>query len=578
MACKTKDNSEHKSHSDILIELGMSHIKTFFVDQYKEPYVQTSDGLIYKINSIDFERWLGGFYYASEDKGCDKTSIKTACDTLSAHAIHQGAGEIPLHCRVARHDGALFYDLGDHERCAIRITPQGWDVTKEVPILFRRYRNQAPQIVPICDGDVREFLRFINVKDQHTQLLILVWIIASYIPDFPHPILIVHGSQGSAKSSFCRYLKGLIDPGVCSTESISRKDDELVRKLHNQWISVFDNINKINQSQSDYLCRAVTGDGYSARALYTDNEEFMLKFQRVIVLNGINICAISPDILDRSIIVELDRIPSEQRKTEDLLNEKYKRALPGILGGVLDILSKAVALYPEVKGKLKNLPRMADFAMWGFAIAEALGGYGDDFLKAYHSNIGLQHETVIDSHPVAQALIKFMEDKGEWKGYPGELLQELTKSANELGINTNHFSWPKQPNYLTKRINELKATLKDTGIQEITSKHTAFGNHITISKPKSTMKVMKVNEDNDDLSKLAPEANLEGNEGNEGAFLKKCEKENVDIVDIKVRENTFSTFIPSSSEEISGSAPEDKHEDTSHTIQTPSSEMDYELF
>jgi len=38
----------------------------------------------------------------------------------------------------------------------------------------------------------------------------------------------------------------------------------------------------------DTLCRLVTGDGDSKRALYSDDEDFIYQLKRVILLNGIN--------------------------------------------------------------------------------------------------------------------------------------------------------------------------------------------------------------------------------------------------------------------------------------------------
>jgi hypothetical protein len=40
---------------------------------------------------------------------------------------------------------------------------------------------------------------------------------------------------------------------------------------------------------------------------------------------------------------------------------------------MLDAVSKAMKLLPEVRAELKRLPRIADFCVWGEAIARALG-------------------------------------------------------------------------------------------------------------------------------------------------------------------------------------------------------------
>jgi len=574
---KKCSDTDQKSVADILIDIGLANIKTSFIDQYGEPFVQTNEGRILPINSKDFHTWLGSLYFASERKGLDRNSYQTACETLSAHAIHQGAGKIELHYRVAWHDNALWYDLGDTENRAVKITANGWCITKDVPILSRRYPNQESQVEPTNSGNVLDFFRFINMKDWGQKILIVVWLIAAFIPGFPHPILVAYGSQGSAKSSYTRKLKRLIDPGQCLTESMSSKEDDLVRKINNQWLTAFDNLKELTQNRSDTLCRAITGDGFTTRALYTNNDSFMLKFKRVIVVNGINLCISSPDLLDRAVIVELDRIPPEQRKSEVVLDEDFQNALPGILGGIFDVLSKALALYPHLSCKLSNLPRMADFAVWGYVIAEALGGYGEAFLDAYTLNMNRQHEAVIDSHPVAQALNEFMRDREQWQGPTKDLLKELTTIAERLEINTDVDSWPHATEQLTRKINKLKATLKEAGIMEIDHKHTSYGNLTMIFKPRSTMKVMKVDEDISNISKPSTGAILEGDEGNEGTSFKEMKEKRREKY-IEDRKNTFITFTPSSDMDSCECTDEGEHEDSPSVPKEPSLEVDYEVF
>ena len=50
---------------------------------------------------------------------------------------------------------------------------------------------------------------------------------------------------------------------------------------------------------------------------------------------------------------------------------KFEADKPSILGGIFDVLVKAMNIYPTVS--LQSFPRMADFAQWGYAIGEALG-------------------------------------------------------------------------------------------------------------------------------------------------------------------------------------------------------------
>ena len=107
---------------------------------------------------------------------------------------------------------------------------------------------------------------------------------------------------------------------------------------------------------------------------------------------------------------------------------------------------------------------MADFARWGCAIAEALGHSADEFLRAYDANIRAQNEEVLHDHAVASAVLALIEKGDEWSGTPSELLQTLEQTAEEQKIDTRAKSWPKAPNVLTRRLNEVRTNLADAGI------------------------------------------------------------------------------------------------------------------
>jgi len=51
-----------------------------------------------------------------------------------------------------------------------------------------------------------------------------------------------------------------------------------------------------------------------------------------------------------------------------------------------------------------------------------------------------------------------------WKGSATELLADLESVAAELKINTRHKPWPKAPNSLSRRINEVKTNIREIGI------------------------------------------------------------------------------------------------------------------
>jgi len=139
---------------------------------------------------------------------------------------------------------------------------------------------------------------------------------------------------------------------------------------------------------------------------------------------------------------------------------------------------------------LAGVPRMADFATWGCAVAKALGSTEEDFLEAYQSNIRVQNQEAIEASPVATLIIEFMQGQEEWvgrerwEGSPTELLSELKGIAEGMGVDTRHKQFPKDANWLWRRIKEVKTNLMAVGIMVTRDETTrsSTGRRITIEK------------------------------------------------------------------------------------------------
>ena len=77
---------------------------------------------------------------------------------------------------------------------------------------------------------------------------------------------------------------------------------------------------------------------------------------------------------------------------------------------------------------------MADFAKWGYAIAEALGRDGKEFIEAYEENRKYRNEEIIANNTLAQAVIKLMEKKYICKG-------TMQKAYEQLKMQFDHSLW-----------------------------------------------------------------------------------------------------------------------------------------
>jgi hypothetical protein len=416
------------------------------------------------IDSRRFRSWLSQKYYQQRKKVVPQAVVTDALATIDGLIRYRSDTErIRLHNRFAWHDGCLWYDLADEMWRAVRIGVDGWEIVDEVPALFRRHSHQLPQVEPEPSGDLSPFLQFLNVTDPTDQLLVLVWSVTALLPDVPRAVLIVHGPQGSAKSMMTKFLRQMVDPSSVPMPRFPRGDDEMALVLDHHAMIGFDNASVLRDHVSDTLCRAVTGDGFSKRKLYSDDTDVIRAFKRAIVLNGINVPATRPDLLDRSILVKLNMIPEGQRREERELDARFEALRPVLFGAALTTLSRAMAMVEDVV--LPSLPRMADWTRWGYAVAEVIGCGGTAFLDAYSRNRRAQNREALTGHLIGAAVAALMDDRADWQGTPSTLLDELNRIADRDRIDTRQKSWPKDPSWLTRRLNEVETVLQAEGIE-----------------------------------------------------------------------------------------------------------------
>ena len=463
-ASERSDNSKDTMAALVIKIIDEDKETVLFHDELDEPFIRLNvrgHKEIWRFKSKQFKRWISGVFWQKCHKPLNADAFNNALNILESRACF----ECEEHClfnRVAIIDDVVWYDLADKDWRAVKITAEGWEIVANPPILFKRYPHQDAQCSPVGGGDIRAILKYVNITDVQYQLLFLVYLISCFIPGFPHPVPNIYGGQGSAKSTVSKLLRKLVDPSRIEAASLPGDLSQLAQLVAHHWFLCFDNISWISAEQSDLLCKVVSGSGFSKRGLYTDDEDVIYAVQHCMVLNGINLPATRPDLLERSILFVLPKVPQEKRKDERSLLHEFEQDRPFILGAIFNAITLALKMYPSLD--VSNLPRMADFTLWGCAIAEALEYSQDDFLKAYRSNISMQNEEVLAEHIEAFLLVDFMEEKegGEWVGRCSELLDEMKRLARDQKVDEKLL--PKSPNSLSRRINVLKPNLEEAGI------------------------------------------------------------------------------------------------------------------
>ena len=409
------------------------------------------------IGSSGFIDWLAGTIFSLQGSIPRVQVINDFVSTLIGRAKYQGE-EHPVHIRLAQVDDVIYLDLAGKKSDAIKITPDGWSLITNPPVKFIRPNGMLTLSKPNRGGSLDDLAKLINLSNED-DLKLLVCCLSYYLnPAGPFPIIIIQGEQGSAKSTFSRLIKTLIDPSSVPLRSAPRNERDLMISAQNGWLLVFDNLSKISQDMSDALCRLSTGGGVSTRSLYTNTEETILQATRPICLNGITEFATKPDLLDRALIFKLSPIPKHLRKEERVFWAEFEEAAPKILGLLLDGVSTAFRNLTKVK--LDDLPRMADFARFATASEESFGWPTGSFMEAYYKNQEIGLDASLESDPVAQAVLDW--DVESWLGTATELLEKLEQYAPDSTIRSQF--WPKTPSALSSKLRRLASSLRKAGI------------------------------------------------------------------------------------------------------------------
>jgi hypothetical protein len=431
------------------------------------------------LKSRGFRDWLSKRYYEAEGSIPNSQATQDALNTLQGIARHDGS-EKEVHTRLAAKDGCIWLDLCDREWRVVKISADGWEIVGEAPIKFRRARGSRALPAPISGDSITLLRDLVNVTDADWVLLIS-WLVTAFRPDYPFPVLVIHGEQGSAKSTVSKMLRELIDPNLAPLRNEQRDERDLMIAATNSWIVALDNLSKLPVWLSDALCRLSTGGGFATRTLYENDEETLFMSKRPIILNGIEELTTRSDLLDRSVIIHLPSIPPDKRKTETEVWREFELVRPYVLGSLLDAVSHALRNVDKIR--LEQMPRMADFALWATAAEESFGLRQGAFISAFMGNRENANELALEASPIATLLIDFVQQHETWNGKPSELLEALNQRAgDEL---KRQQGYPKRSNALSGALKRIAPNLRAIGI-EYNVGRTKSGRYITLERKGKT--------------------------------------------------------------------------------------------
>lgn len=410
----------------------------------------------YVLNSRGFKGWLGHSFYQEHNQWMGRDTRSEVAEMLEMDAKKT---QRDVCTRAGRQGDKLYIDLGTADWDAIEIDANGWRKISDPPVVFRRPSSMRAMPYPEQGGSIDLLAKYINAEPEDLPI-IAAWGAYGLCFDGPFPILAFTGEQGTAKSTSVRVLKKLIDPDTAELRSMPREERDLIVAASGQRLLSFDNVTTIDRTTADALCRIATGGGFGKRANYTDDEEVTFKVKRPIVLNGIgDPVSANEDMMERAIIICPPVITDGKRRDEASFWAEFEQDKPKLLGFLLGVAVEGLAKLPTTT--VSNLPRMADFTLFGVAAQDAYAP-GGDFLQDYERNRTEANEIVIENSSVGEILRKLVLVSGGWKGTAAELLAKMNEHASEDERRSS--GWPKAPNKVKQVLQRLAPSLRKIGV------------------------------------------------------------------------------------------------------------------
>ena len=447
-----------QSQASQLVAYMQAHVELFH-DENKDVFAKDLfTGEVRHIESRQFRDWLVASFYRDIGKSARDQSVREALSTAAGLGRFEGEC-LPVHIRVAGTAARYFLDLAEPGQSrAVCIEPGRWSIVESPDVMFTRPEALQPLPTPVAGGSIEPLWRIANIP-YNQRLLVLTWLVECLRPDTPFPLIELMGEQGTAKSTTHAALRRLLDPNACDLRSAPRSAEDVFVSAAASWIVCYENVSHLSASIQDALCTIATGGGYAKRKLFTDADEVIIKVKRPVGINGISATVTAQDLIDRTISIEMSVVAERVEITE--LWREYEANHGKIIGALLDIASKALALLPSVRLPAGEKPRLVEFARLGIAVAQAVGQPARVFMDQFTSSRQDSIARTIDASPVAGAILDWLEyNPCGSRGPVKTVMREVERYRQPCSD-----AWPKSPKGFADAMRRAAPALRQLGVE-----------------------------------------------------------------------------------------------------------------
>jgi hypothetical protein len=389
------------------------------------------DGLSLPVDGEEFAAWLSHECHGRTGKVVGPTTIKDAIRAVVGVSTKLPLGVAPIRYAYDN-DGGIWVDLADKDGNFVHVTARTVKIEKRCPIAFYRPAGTGAMAVPeltekpeVAACVLEEFFDFLAVGRKSRAGLFAI--IMSAMRPMEHlktgaltryTVGVFNGEHGSGKSTRQMFVRRTIDPREPASMKMPDKVDDLCIYSENSAVVSLDNQSNLSLMMSDALCRVATGDGNVKRSLFTTRDLAVFRGARPILVNGITDVVTRDDLLDRSLIVHVER--PEETKTDDELEDKFKELWPRVFGGLCFCMMEALDGHAD--REVNRAIRMLQAARWA-AAAEVAAGFDTGAVEQAYMAAREEAVAIAADDPFVTAFLAVVGK--DWKSTVTKLTEEL---------------------------------------------------------------------------------------------------------------------------------------------------------
>ncbi|WP_313302929.1 toprim domain-containing protein [Diaphorobacter sp.] len=450
------EKEDKESQADQIVKFAQARYELLHDDQ-KAVYARHIDsGIVCRLGSRAFRDSIYASFFEAREKAIKSQSFTEALATLTALGVSGEPQKVFL--RAAHHHSGYYIDLCQPTNShAIHLSATGWKVVEKPPVVFVRGEAMQPLPIPVSGGSLSMLWTCLNVPED-ARLMVVTYIIDAFRPNTPYPGLELLGEQGSGKSLTAKFIRRLIDPNACDLRGAPKTVEDIFVVAGHSHVVTFENISHLHGTMQDALCILSTGGGIAKRTLYSDGEESIISVQRPWIVNGISAAITQQDLVDRTLSIDCPVI--EERGTSTDLHATFEANHAALLGALLDVAVKALALLPSIHLAPKDRPRLAEYALLGMAVAKAMGQEPQTFMHQFTAARRESIARVLDSSPVATAVMDWLEKSPSGMVAPVKDILHRLEHYKPAGCE----AWPRSAKGLGDALRRAAPALRQMGI------------------------------------------------------------------------------------------------------------------